>query len=290
MKRIERAYAKINLTLDVVGKRADGFHDIESVMQLTDLYDRITLTPMEGEELVLKSNVSFLPLDGKNICHKAATAFFRAFDLSPKGFAITIDKRIPVAAGLGGGSADGAAVIRLLAKEFGVTDRAALLEVAAAVGSDVPFCLVGGTCLCRGRGEIMEEKPSSPVPVHLVIAKNTSGLSTPEIYSLYDRLPAPVVHPGWEECIGALAAGDPRALAGAIFNGMEAVSIPKRPAIAKLKERMLELGALGAMMSGSGPSVFGIFDSEEKARECRRVLRKEKITAHTAKTLNKTLL
>lgn len=290
MKRTERAYAKINLTLEIRGLRPDGFHEIESVMQLTELADEITLTPIEGEELRLVSNVSYLPLDGKNICHKAATAFFKAFGIAPRGFAIEIKKRIPVAAGLGGGSADGAAVIRLLAKEFGITDRNALLEVAASVGSDVPFCLVGGTCLCRGRGELMEPRPGAPKPIYTVIAKNTSGLSTPEIYSLYDRLPEAPKGPGAEACLRALSTGDPAVLSQALFNGMEAVSVPKRPAIGKLKERMLELGAVGARMSGSGPSVFGLFATRQEAQECQRVLREEKVTAYWTKFLNKALL
>lgn len=290
MKRIEKAYAKINLTLDVVGRRPDGFHDIESVMQLTDLWDRITLEKIEGTELVIQSNASFLPLDKKNICHKAATAFFQAFRLPPAGFAITIEKHIPVAAGLGGGSADGAAVIRLLAKEYGICDTSALLAVAASVGSDVPFCLVGGARICRGRGELMEEISSSPVPMHLVIAKNTSGLSTPEIYSLFDGLPSVPDHPSLQQCVEALAAGDQKALAASIFNVMEAVSIPKRPGIRLLKDTMLRMGAMGAMMSGSGPSVFGLFASQDRARACRDALRRKKIIAHTATTMNIPLL
>lgn len=286
---IENAYAKINLTLDVFERRPDGFHDIETVMQLVSLCDVLTLTGNTLGELRLTSNVGFIPLDGKNICAKAAAAFFDRFSVTERGFDINIRKRIPVAAGLGGGSADGAAVIRLLARRFGVTDRGALLEVAAAVGSDVPFCLVGGTALCRGRGEIMDPL-SSAMTRHLVIAKNTVGLSTPLIYSLFDQQTSPRSHPGSDAVIRALADGDPDALDKSIFNAMEPVSAAKRPAIEYLKNKMLSYGASVAMMSGSGPSVFGLFPDEASARTCAEKLKKKNVRAYYARFLNDTLL
>ena len=266
MIRTDNAYAKVNLTLDVLGLRPDGFHDIESLMQLTGLYDRITLEE-GGHGLSLASDNAFLPLDEKNICYRAAMNFYRYFSIpeTKQNARITIEKRIPISAGLGGGSADGAAVLRLLARLHKIKDRQGLLEVAAQTGSDVPFCLVGGTAVCRGRGEKMTPAASCPVPVYLVIAKNTTGLSTPAIYQAFDQL------------------------ARSVFNAMEQVSIPKRPAIAQLKEKMLAMGAVGAKMSGSGPSVFGLFAREEQARSCCMALRREKIVAYHTQFLNKTL-
>ncbi len=290
MKKIERAYAKINLSLDVRGLRPDGFHEIESLMHLTRLYDVVTLEDSADGELHLSSNASFLPLDGKNICYQAVQAFFREFSLPQRGFSIHIQKRIPVSAGLGGGSADGAAVLRLLAREYRVTDRERLLRAAASVGSDVPFCTVGGGAVCRGRGEQMTPCQPSPRTVFLVIAKNCAGLSTPQIYSLYDALENPPPHGTLSSCTEALAKGDGKALAEAMFNSLEAASLPQRPAIGELKEAMLRLGAYGSMMSGSGPSVFGIFPDEERAKACVRALRKEKVTAFFTCLMNKPLL
>lgn len=290
MIRTDNAYAKVNLTLDVLGLRPDGFHDIESLMQLTGLYDRITLEE-GGHGLSLASDNAFLPLDEKNICYRAAMNFYRYFSIpeTKQNARITIEKRIPISAGLGGGSADGAAVLRLLARLHKIKDRQGLLEVAAQTGSDVPFCLVGGTAVCRGRGEKMTPAASCPVPVYLVIAKNTTGLSTPAIYQAFDQLAVVEDHPPLAACLQALEQGNVGELARSVFNAMEQVSVPKRPAIAQLKEKMLAMGAVGAKMSGSGPSVFGLFAREQEARSCCMALRREKIVAYHTQFLNKTL-
>lgn len=285
----ERAYAKINLTLDVLDKRPDGFHEIESLMQLVSLHDTVWLAPNTSGEFRQFSDSALIPLDGRNICCKAAMNFFEAFGISGHGFDVTVEKHIPVSAGLGGGSADGAAVIRLLASHFGIKDRDALLEVAARTGSDVPFCLVGGSAVCRGRGEIMTDNPHF-ARADLVIAKNCTGLSTPVIYSLFDSLADKPAHPALSEALSALSRADAAALSKSVFNVMEPVSLAQRPKIAELKEKLLSAGAFAALMSGSGPSVFGVFPDERSAKTCVGELRKQKIKAYYASFVNKRLL
>ena len=285
----ERAYAKINLTLDVLFTRPDGFHEIESLMQLVSLHDKVCLCPNGLGELRLVTDSPQIPTDGRNICCKAAMNFFEAFGIADRGFDVTLEKHIPVSAGLGGGSADGAAVIRLLAAHFGIADRDALLEVAARTGSDVPFCLVGGSAVCRGRGEKMTDAPHF-TRANLVIAKNCTGLSTPLVYSLFDSLEKKPEHPALSDSLDALGRADAAALAASVFNVMEPVSLSQRPKIAELKQQLLSAGALAAMMSGSGPSVFGVFPDEGSAKACAAALRKQKIKAYYASFVNKRLL
>ncbi|MBQ9544272.1 MAG: 4-(cytidine 5'-diphospho)-2-C-methyl-D-erythritol kinase [Clostridia bacterium] len=286
---LDRAYAKINLTLDVLSKRPDGYHEIESLMQLVSLHDTVTLSPNSVGTLRQFSDSSLIPLDARNICYKAAMNFFDAFGITERGFDVTLEKHIPVSAGLGGGSADGAALIRLLANYFGITDRSALLDVAARTGSDVPFCLVGGSAVCRGRGEEMTDVLHF-TRADLVIAKNCTGLSTPLIYSLFDSLEEKPSHSSLSVSLEALRRADAAMLAGSVFNVMEPVSLSQRPKIAELKEALLRAGALCALMSGSGPSVFGIFPDEKSAKDCVGVLRKQKIKAYYASFVNKRLI
>lgn len=285
----EKAYAKINLSLDILSKREDGFHEIESLMQLTGLYDRVGIEKNAFGELRMFSESNAIPKDQNNICIKAAKAYFDYFNISDRGFDIHLSKNIPVCAGLGGGSADGSAVIRLLARYFSKGDKDELCEISAKVGSDVAFTTVGGSAVCRGRGELME-KLSSKLSAFAVIAKNTTGLSTPLMYSLYDELEEPESHPTTAQCVEALERGELELLAKSVFNVMEQVSIPKRPAIALLKEKMLDMGAKCSLMSGSGPSVFGLFENESKAKSCCEALRREKITAYSVELMNKTLI
>lgn len=285
----EKAYAKINLTLDILSKREDGFHEIESLMQLTGLYDRVGIEKNAFGELRMISESNSVPKNGDNICIKAANAYFDYFGIEDRGFDIHLSKNIPVCAGLGGGSADGSAVIRLLAKFFSKGDKAELCKISAKVGSDVAFTTVGGTAVCRGRGEVMESFQSR-LCAYAVIAKNTAGLSTPQMYSLYDSLESYESHPLTSQCVEALRNGDPELMSKSVFNVMEQVSIPKRPAIAVLKGKMLSMGAKCSVMSGSGPSVFGVFFDELGAKSCCEALRKEKITAYSVEFVNKTLI
>lgn len=265
-----KAYAKINLTLDVTGRREDGFHTLDTVMQTVSLWDEVELLRREEPGVVVRTDREYLPTDMKNTAYKAAVVFFRRRGLSDEGVEIVLEKHIPTRAGLGGGSTDAAAVLRGLNRLYGGLTREELITLGAEVGADVPFCVHGGTCRCGGVGELLE--PVSPMPpCFLVICKPPAGMSTPRAYALLDRRPLSQQRktPGM---VKALGKGDLRAVAERLSNRFDEVM--KLREVREIEKIMLSSGALGAMMSGSGSAVYGVFTTEQKAENCAGFLKK----------------
>lgn len=270
----EPAYAKINLSLDVLGRRADGYHDLKMVMQSVSLCDRVTMTLGETEGLTLSTNLGFLPVDEKNIAVMAARAFARHTGVGLDTLSIHIDKKIPVCAGTAGGSSDGAAVLRGLNRLYdtGLAPEQ-LAKIGEEVGSDVPYCVLGGTALARGRGEILTPLPSLP-PCHIVLCKPAFSISTPALFRAWDKKKRRL-RPDTNGMLEALAQGDLVGVGRRMFNVFEGVLNPQqRREIESIKNALIQAGALGAAMSGSGPTVLGLFDREDLAGEAVRQLRK----------------
>lgn len=259
-----KAYAKLNLTLDILGRREDGYHDLQMVMQSVDLCDELTVTPASGEGR-MSTTLSYLPCDGRNLAQQAARAF-RERTGSELRVDIHIQKRIPVCAGLGGGSSDAAAVLRAMNELTGaaLTPRE-LAEIGGAVGSDVPYCVLGGTVLAQGRGERLTPLPALP-PCHVVVCKPSFSVSTPQLFTAADRVRLHLR----PDTPGMLQALEERDLAGAarrLYNVFADVLPPQRgKEIQDITGSLLGCGALGACMSGTGPSVFGLFDDPAAAR------------------------
>jgi len=289
MKReiVVEAPAKINLTLDILGKRADGYHELETVMHQISLVDRIHIFPHQLG-IILDTNSSEIPRDADNLAYRAANVIMEKYG-HEAGIGIFIEKDIPVGAGLAGGSSDAAAVLlginHLLELRL---ERELLLELAAGLGSDVPFCLAGmplqekpdkslgvtgTTVLARGRGELMSLLPAVFLP-NIVLVKPDFQLSTTEVYRDF-RMEGVAEHPDTSSFIEAWAQGNNHDIARRMVNVLESVSITQRPEIGQLKERLLQLGAAHSLMSGSGPSVFGIFDNAESAKAAVEVLKKD---------------
>ena len=275
-KITEKAYAKINLYLDVTKKRNDGFHDIKSIMQTVSLCDEITVSVTDKGDDVLTCDVKEIPTDKSNLALKAASLFKDAVGLS-FGTEIHIKKEIPMAAGLAGGSTDAAAVLRILNRLTGAelpTEK--LLEIAARIGADVPFCFLGGTRLCEGKGEPMKALPDCP-RLHCVVAVKGEGVSTPwaygELDALYGDFSEDRDHGRFSALSNALGQGDTNGIINNLYNIFESVSEKERPEIKKLKAAIMGSGAKTALMSGSGPSVFGIFEDEFSAKKAEKALR-----------------
>lgn len=269
-----KAYAKLNLTLDVLRKRPDGYHDMKMVMQTVELCDHLSLT-FGGSGLRVRSNLRFLPTDGKNLAARAASAFWERAGLAPEGLQIEIEKQIPVCAGMAGGSSDAAAVLRGLNEHYGrPLSEQELQEAGATVGSDVPYCLLGGTALAEGRGERLTPLPRLP-DCHLVICKPNVSVSTPE---LFGRIRCSRIRrrPDTAGMLEALEGGQLAEVARRVYNVFEDV-LPERTAhmVSEVKNRLTQCGALGAVMSGTGSAVFGIFQDEACAQEAYLQLREQ---------------
>ena len=261
-----RAYAKLNLTLDVIARREDGYHDLRMVMQTVDLADALTLTETEGEGVRVSTNLRYLPGDERNLAAIAARKFWEVNGCNGKGLAIDLQKKIPVCAGMGGGSSDAAAVLRALNELSGLNlSVERLAEIGERVGSDVPYCVLGGTALAEGRGERLTAL--SPLPdCHIVICKPGFPISTPELFGCIDCRKIRC-RPDTEGIITALQNKDLAGVARRLYNVFEDVLTDRRGAeIAEIKGELISCGALGAAMSGTGPTVFGLFDDEEKAK------------------------
>ena len=265
------APAKINLTLDMVGRRADGYHLLRSVMQTVDLCDTVTLM-CGGEGIRLTLSDDTLPADERNTAWKAAALFYEATELPPS-VDILIEKRIPQQAGLAGGSTDAAAVLRGLNElyDYPLTDAVQLM-LAEKIGADVPFCLVGGTCMCEGIGEKLTPLNDLP-PVWLVIVKPPVGVSTGAAYAAVDSQNLPLHTEQEERLLAGLAGGDAAAVAGNLFNVFdEALALPET---GEIKAVMAPYAPLGHVMTGSGSAVFGFFEKEEQAIACAEALETE---------------
>ncbi|EOT1975980.1 4-(cytidine 5'-diphospho)-2-C-methyl-D-erythritol kinase [Staphylococcus pseudintermedius] len=259
----ETAPAKINLTLDTLYKRDDGYHEVEMIMTTIDLSDRLSFEKRNDSRIVLKVDETFIPSDDRNLAYRAALLMKETYQIK-QGVTITLEKNIPVAAGLAGGSSDAAATMRGMNRLFELNRSLdELSELSAAIGSDVPFCVYGTTALCKGRGEILEILPKTP-SAWVIVAKPQAGLSTPEIYGGLDLSQPFPVHT--EQCLKAIEENDYDALCKSLSNRLEPVSIQLQPEIAKIKTNMLNNGADGALMSGSGPTVYGFAQRERQAR------------------------
>lgn len=267
-----KAYAKINLCLDVIGIREDGYHLLESVMQSVSLYDIVTVRRSNSEGIALKCSGLSIPQE-KNIAYKAATAFFKAVGLPDNtGVTIKIVKRIPSQAGMGGGSSDAAATLVALNRLFKTKlSETELCEIGERVGADVPFCICGGTRLVRGIGEIIT-KLDDCADCYFVIAKGNDGVSTKEAYECVDNA-KDLVSLRVEKVIEALSKGNFEALKGKLVNAFEQCT--KIKDVAEIKEILLECGAVEAAMTGSGSAVFGIFTNKKQAKECKNKLREK---------------
>ena len=267
-----QAFAKLNLTLDILGKREDGYHDLRMVMQSITLADTLTLEENQGEGLRVSANLHFLPTGEKNLAAAAALRFWEALGREPEDLDIRIEKRIPVCAGMAGGSSDAAAVLRALNQRVGESfSPKELARLGERVGSDVPYCVLGGTALAEGRGEVLT--PLAPLPRCWVVAcKPDFPISTPELFAQADRVKLRR-RPDTAGLVAALEAGDLGGVARRMYNVFEDV-LPARlyTRVAEIKNDLIQCGALGANMSGSGPTAFGLFDRLEAAQEARACL------------------
>ena len=266
-----RACAKINLGMDVVRRRPDGYHDVRMIMQMLDLCDKVVVTRKKEPGISLYCDLPDLPCDESNIAWRAASLMTDRFSLG-EGVSIRIEKHIPLAAGMAGGSTDCAAVLEGMNEVFNLgLNLTELMKIGVRLGADVPFCLMKGTALSEGIGEILSPLPGMPeMPV--LIAKPPAGVSTKYVYE-HLRLDDSLAHPDIDGMIQALASRDAAGIADRLGNVLESVTIPVVPEVALIKEVMCGEGALGALMSGSGPTVFGLFRETEQAAKAMGILR-----------------
>lgn len=277
MKQVTRkAYAKINLGLDVLNKRADGYHEVRMIMQTVGIYDELVFSEAEEGSFQVhvqgnSSGTEDLPTDENNLVIKAAKLTAQTCGLA-KGLHVVLTKNIPIAAGLAGGSTDAAAAIRGMNQlyDLGMTAEQ-MQEIALRVGADVPYCLTGGTALAEGIGEKLTALPPAPA-CKLLVVKPDISVSTPHIYNSLDALSIQW-HPDIDGLIRCITYQDAAAMAERIGNVLETVTEQEYPIIRELKEEMTELGAAGALMSGSGPTVFGIFQTEEQLQKAYESLK-----------------
>ena len=266
-----KALAKINLGLDVIGVREDGYHLVRMIMQAIELHDWVTVKKTSHTGISLETNLSFLPTDQSNIAYQAAQLLLQDYP-QIGGVELSIHKCIPIAAGMAGGSTDAAAVLYGMNRifELGIP-RKRLMEYGLRIGADVPFCLLRGTALAEGIGEELHALPCMP-DCYLLIAKPPVSVSTKSVYQALDALPE-LPHPAIDALREDLLAGDLSTLASHMGNVLEQVTIPMHPQIDRIKQLMCENGAMAAMMSGSGPTVFGIFSEKQLANGAARKVR-----------------
>lgn len=259
----EKAPAKINLSLDVLGKRTDGYHDVEMIMTTIDLADRVRLYAIEQDRIEVSLESRYVPSDERNLAYKAAVAFKRRYGL-PFGVHIHIEKNIPVSAGLGGGSTDAAAVLRGLNRlcSFGIPEEE-LADLGAGIGSDVPFCVYGNTAIATGRGEKVEPL-ASPPSCWVVLAKPNIGVSTRTIFQQIKL--EQLMHPNTKEIVHALSNKDFEHMCSSMGNVLENVTLTLYPEVQRIKDIMKHMGAPGVLMSGSGPTVYSLVENYSKAK------------------------
>ena len=277
MKQIElKALAKINLGLDVLGRRENGYHDVRMVMQSIYLYDEVKLEKTAEPGITTVSNLSFLPTGDGNIAYKAARLLQEEFQIT-EGIKITLNKHIPVAAGLAGGSSNAAAVLFGMNRMFrlGLSQKD-LMDRGVRLGADVPYCIMRGTVLAEGIGEKLSVLPAMP-KCTVLIAKPPVSVSTKVVYEALDAKEI-TEHPDIDGIIEGLKNNSLKQVAACMGNVLEDVTVPMHPVIGQIKQEMKSAGALNAMMSGSGPTVFGLFESRADAREAQRRIREKSLT------------
>ena len=266
-----KALAKINLGLDVVRRREDGYHEVRMIMQTIHLYDRLNIKRTKESGIQIQTNLSFLPVNENNLIYKAAKLLMDEFSITD-GVSVKLDKRIPVAAGMAGGSTDAAAMLFGMNRLFslGLTKRQ-LMERGVQIGADVPYCIMRGTALAEGIGEELSQLPPM-VKCPVLIAKPSISVSTKFVYQNL-KLDDATIHPDIDRLIDDIRAKNLYDIAAHMGNVLETVTIPNYPVIDEIKKHMLSHGAVGAMMSGSGPTVFGLFDDEATAKKAYKAMR-----------------
>lgn len=266
-----KALAKINLGLDVVRRREDGYHEVRMIMQTIHLYDRLDIKRTKESGIQIQTNLSFLPVNENNLIYKAAKLLMDEFSITD-GVSVKLDKRIPVAAGMAGGSTDAAAMLFGMNRLFslGLTKRQ-LMERGVQIGADVPYCIMRGTALAEGIGEELSQLPPM-VKCPVLIAKPSISVSTKFVYQNL-KLDDATIHPDIDRLIDDIRAKNLYDIAAHMGNVLETVTIPNYPVIEEIKKHMLSHGAVGAMMSGSGPTVFGLFDDEATAKKAYKAMR-----------------
>lgn len=277
MDRLElKALGKINLGLDVLGRRENGYHDVRMVMQTVYLYDRIIMKKSKTPGIRLETNLYYLPVNENNLAYQAAQMLMDEFHME-EGVSIQLDKHIPVAAGMAGGSSNAAAVLFGMNRMFSLgLSQKELMERGVKLGADVPYCIMRGTVLAEGIGEILT--PLSPMPkCYVLIAKPAISVSTKMVYEKLDSHEIED-HPDIDGILAGLKAGDLKKVAGSMGNVLERVTVDAYPVIDQIKKMMIKEGALNAMMSGSGPTVFGIFEEKATARKAVDAIRDARLT------------
>lgn len=270
-----KALGKINLGLDVLGRRPNGYHDVRMVMQTVYLYDQILLEKTDKEGISLKTNLFYLPINENNLAYRAAKMLIDEFAIK-EGVHISLEKHIPVAAGMAGGSSNAAAVLYGMNRLFqlGLTDQE-LMERGVKLGADVPYCIMRGTVLAEGIGEELTPLPAMP-KCHVLLAKPPISVSTQKVYEKLDAQEV-TKHPDIDGILLGLQTGDLKKITSSMGNVLENVTITEYPQIERIKDVMKEEGALNAMMSGSGPTVFGIYDDKILARRAAARIREEQL-------------
>ena len=260
-----KAYAKINLALDVIGKRDDGYHELNMIMQSIRLHDKIYIRKNNNREIKLKSNLPYIPVNHKNIVYKAVDLFRKTYNIK-QGVFVNIYKQIPVSAGLAGGSTDAAATIKGLNKLFNTgLSLEEMMELGGKLGADVPFCMMMGTVLSQGIGDILTPLDKMP-DCYILLVKPSFSVSTKKVYENF-KLDHTISHPDISASIKAIKNNDLPELSSHMANVLESVTIKKYPSINQIKKLMLDNGAFVALMSGSGPTVFGLFEDKGVAKK-----------------------
>jgi len=269
-KIIMDAYGKINLSLDVLRRKSNGYHEVKMIMQQINLKDIVTIEEIEGNQVIIESNNTKVPTDSSNLVYKAWKLLSEKSGIS-KGVRIHIEKNIPVAAGLAGGSSNAGAVLKGINKlwDLGLTTEE-LMEIGLNIGADVPYCILGGTALAEGIGEKLTKLPSFKHK-YILIANPGVEVPTPYVYKNLD-LSNIDEHPRTKELIKAMEENDLKFISENMMNLLETVTIKKEPIVQEIKDTMTEHGALGSLMSGSGPTVFGIFDNRKDLERCKEKL------------------
>lgn len=277
MEKIElKAYGKINLGLDVIRKRPDGYHDLDMIMQMVDVYDDIVITKNKTGKIEVKTDTAALSNGKDNLAYMAAKMLMDEFKIKD-GVNIYINKRIPIAGGMAGGSSDCATTLMGINQLFELgLSKEELMERGVKLGADVPYCVLGGTAIARGIGEVLTPL-LAPADCHVIIAKPPVSVSTAYVYGHIKPLEI-TKKPDIEAMAQSIKDGDLKKMASLIYNVMEDVTVGEYPIISEIKHVMLDNGALNSIMSGSGPTVFGLFDDKEKAQQCVKTLEEKGLT------------
>ena len=274
-----RAFAKINLGLDVIRRREDGYHDVRMIMQTIQMYDQLEMEKKSSKGIALMTNLSYIPVNENNLVYKAAKLLMEQYQIQ-EGVSIHLNKFIPVAAGMAGGSSDAAAALVGMNKLFRLgMSKKELMKVGVKIGADVPYCIMRGTALSEGIGEKLTALPSLPA-CYILIGKPGVSVSTKFVYTNL-KLDEKTKHPDIDGMLDALQRQDLYGITDRMENVLESVTVPAYPVIQEIKDHMKAHGALNALMSGSGPTVFGIFDDKKKAEFACEKLKESGLTRQT---------